>query len=86
MPRELTFDVPEGLSEVLFGVWSLQPCSPDVLDGVPEVEAHVLGYIDALNPARVGRIVGRMVDIVCHRITVGSEAMKSGMRSAKTSG
>jgi hypothetical protein len=64
----LALNVPVSFSEVFFPVWSLQPSSPEVLYGVADVEAQVFGYVDALNAARMGRVVLRMVDLVAHTV------------------
>jgi hypothetical protein len=41
-------DVPAGFLQVFYGV-AFQISTPDVFDGIPETEAHVLGDLYALN-------------------------------------
>lgn len=43
------------------------PADKVSLDGVAQAEAHVLGDLDALHPARVGGVVRRVVDGIVHR-------------------
>src|ERR1019366_5453997 len=57
---DLPVHVPRGLAEVLDA--SLEPHAPEVLDRVPDVEVEVLRDRDALDPARVARVVARGVD------------------------
>ena len=47
-PLNFSVDIPPGLLEILDGV-VFQVCTPDVLDGVAETKAHVLGDLDALD-------------------------------------
>ena len=63
---KLTVDVPAGLLQILDGV-ALEIRAPDVLHRVAEVEAHVFGDLDALDPAGMIGVVGRVVHRVSHR-------------------
>jgi len=59
------FDLSGNIPACLLKVFSSRPfkaCSPDVFKSVPEVEVHVLRNLDALNSARVARVMGRVID------------------------
>lgn len=63
---KLSIEVPDGLLQILTDGVRLLPSSPDVLDGVSQVEAHVLDDIDALDARRVAGIMSGMVYWVRH--------------------
>lgn len=58
---DLAVDVPPSFLQVFDGV-ALEVGAPDILDGVAETKAHVLGYLDALDTRRVGGVMLRAVD------------------------
>jgi hypothetical protein len=60
VPFNFTVDVPDGLAKV-FDPIALFAGTPEVLDGVPDTEVHVLGNNDALYPTRVGCVMQRVV-------------------------
>ena len=53
---DFSVDVPGCFGEV-FDCVAFGSCSPDVFDGVAEVEAHVFGYLDAFYAAWVVFVV-----------------------------
>ena len=65
-------DVPGGFAKVFHS--ALVIGAPEILHGVPEVEAHVLDHLDALDGAaalaarRQRRVMLRVVDCVAHAI------------------
>lgn len=64
-PRDLVFDVPNRLTEVLDRI-TLFPVSKEILDSVPDTEVFVRTDLDRLNPAGMRRVVRWMIDWVRH--------------------
>jgi hypothetical protein len=66
---DLPLDVPHSLLEILDGI-ALQVSTPDVLDGVAETKAHVLGDLYALDTAGVlGVVLGVVDGVVVHALS-----------------
>ena len=67
-------DVPTRLFKILQRI-VFQVCPPQVFDGVPNAEPHVLSDLDALNAARVAGVVRRVVHHV--RVIGANNALMS---------
>lgn len=57
-----TIDKPPTLTQVFYNVGVFQPRPPEILDGRPNVEGHVLDDVYTLHAAGVACIVAWMVD------------------------
>ena len=70
-PLDLLVEIPDRLFQV-FDEIALVAGTPHILDGVTEVETHVLGYIDAFDcPSafafrRNRLIMGRVINHICN--------------------
>lgn len=58
---DFTLDVPAGFAQVFYWGFGFEASTPDVFDGVAEIEVEVFGDLDALDSGRVGLVVGWMV-------------------------
>lgn len=63
--RYLSFNIPQTFFQVLYLI-SLQPCAPKILHGIPYTKPHMLGYVDALYPRRMIRVMTGMFYGVVH--------------------
>src|SRR5690606_31039947 len=61
----LILDVEDSLTEILDRI-PLVINSPDKLDGIAKVEIHVPHHLNALDPAGVAGVVGRVIHNVSH--------------------
>jgi len=68
-PLQFITDVKAGLLEILNAV-PFEPCPPNVFDRIAEVEIHVPGYVNGLNPAWVAGVVRWVVHWVIHHLTI----------------
>jgi hypothetical protein len=68
-PFQFITDVKAGLLEILNAV-PFEPSPPNVFDRIAEVEIHVPGYVNGLNPAWVTGVVRWVVHWVIHHLTI----------------